>query len=164
MTRIINYIGCHYFPPGLQIPPQPLRRLLPTSMLAEQRHDGCEQFAQDCYPCCRFRATTTLPDDEKRIELARRQLMSEMYSCVFPSSDSSTGTATSKVTPRRARLTLGWVTLAVHSYKSEGAGFRGSYWEMPCAWCTQMAHGGQRAAMRPDATITLYETFQNREH
>ena len=36
-------IGCHYFPPGLQLPPQPLRGLLPI----EQRHDGCEQFA-----CC----------------------------------------------------------------------------------------------------------------
>jgi len=26
-------------------PSQPLRRLLPTSLLGEQRHDGCKQFA-----------------------------------------------------------------------------------------------------------------------
>ena len=30
---------------GLQLPPQPLRGLLPVSLLAEQRHDGREQFA-----------------------------------------------------------------------------------------------------------------------
>jgi len=34
-----------YFPPGLQLPPQPLRGLLPISLLVEQRYDGCEQFA-----------------------------------------------------------------------------------------------------------------------
>ena len=38
-------VGCRYFPPGLQLPPRPLRRLLPVSLLGEQRHDGCEQFA-----------------------------------------------------------------------------------------------------------------------
>ena len=27
------------------LPPQPLRGLLPFSLLGEQRHDGCEQFA-----------------------------------------------------------------------------------------------------------------------
>jgi len=44
-------VGCHYFPPGLQLPPQPLRRgLLPILLLDEQRHNGCEQFAYDCYP------------------------------------------------------------------------------------------------------------------
>jgi len=31
--------------PGLQLPPQPIRGLLPVSLLGEQRHDGCEQFA-----------------------------------------------------------------------------------------------------------------------
>jgi len=30
---------------GPQLPPQPLRGLLPISLLREQRHDGCEQFA-----------------------------------------------------------------------------------------------------------------------
>jgi len=35
----------YYFPPGLQLPPQPLRVLLPVLLLGEQRHDGCEQFA-----------------------------------------------------------------------------------------------------------------------
>jgi len=35
----------YYFPPGLQLPPQPLRGLLPISVLREQKHDGCEQFA-----------------------------------------------------------------------------------------------------------------------
>ena len=50
-TWIINpTVGCHYFPPGLQLPPQPLRGLLPILLLGEQRHDGCEQFAKDCYP------------------------------------------------------------------------------------------------------------------
>ena len=43
-------VGCHYFPPGLQLPSQPLRGLLPVLLLGEQRHDGCEQFAYDCYP------------------------------------------------------------------------------------------------------------------
>ena len=42
-------VGCHYFPPGLQLPPQPLRGMLPILLLGEQRHDGCEQFAYDCY-------------------------------------------------------------------------------------------------------------------
>ena len=37
--------SCHCFPPGLQLPPQPLRGLLPISLLGEQRHDGCEQFS-----------------------------------------------------------------------------------------------------------------------
>ena len=35
-------VGCHYFPPGAQLPPQPLRELLPILLLGEQRHDGCE--------------------------------------------------------------------------------------------------------------------------
>jgi len=35
----------HYFLPGPQLPWQPLRGLLPISLLGEQRHDGCEQFA-----------------------------------------------------------------------------------------------------------------------
>ena len=45
-------VGCHYFPPGLQLLPQPLRGLLPILLLGEQRHNGCEQFAsrrrRDC--------------------------------------------------------------------------------------------------------------------
>ena len=46
VTWVINpTIGCHYFPTGLQLPPQPLRGLLPILVLGEQRHDGCEQFA-----------------------------------------------------------------------------------------------------------------------
>jgi len=43
-------VGCHYFPPGPQLPSQPWWGLLSVSLLGEQRHDGCEQFAQDCYP------------------------------------------------------------------------------------------------------------------
>jgi len=38
-------VGCHYFPPSPQLPSQPLKGLLPISLLGEQRHDGCEQFA-----------------------------------------------------------------------------------------------------------------------
>ena len=38
-------VGCHYFPPGPQLPPQPLRGLLPILLLGEQRYNGCEQFA-----------------------------------------------------------------------------------------------------------------------
>jgi len=34
-----------YFPPGLPLPSQPLRGLLPVLLVGEQRHDGCEQFA-----------------------------------------------------------------------------------------------------------------------
>jgi len=41
----VSHKTCHYFPPGLQLPAQPLRELLPISLLGEQRHDGCEQFA-----------------------------------------------------------------------------------------------------------------------
>ena len=43
-------VDCHYFPPGTQLPTQPLIGLQPISRLGEERHDGCEQFAQDCYP------------------------------------------------------------------------------------------------------------------
>ena len=51
VTWVINpAVGCHYFLPGLQLPLQLLRRLLPISLLDEQRHDGCEQFAWECYP------------------------------------------------------------------------------------------------------------------
>ena len=51
VTWVINpAVGCHYFPPGLHLPPEPLRGLLPMSLLGEQRHNGCEQFAEDCYP------------------------------------------------------------------------------------------------------------------
>ena len=40
-TWVINpAVGCHYFPPGPQLPWQPLRELIPISL-----HDGCEQFA-----------------------------------------------------------------------------------------------------------------------
>jgi len=43
---VINpVVGCHYFPPGLHLPSQPIRGLLPILLLGEQRHDGCEQFA-----------------------------------------------------------------------------------------------------------------------
>ena len=46
VTWVINLaVGCHYFPPGLQLLRQPLRGLLLVSLLGEQRHDGCEQFA-----------------------------------------------------------------------------------------------------------------------
>ena len=46
VTWVINpTVGCHYFLPGLRLPPQPLRGLLPVLLLGEQRHNGCEQFA-----------------------------------------------------------------------------------------------------------------------
>ena len=46
VTWVINpAVGCHYFPPGMQLPPPPLRGLLPILLLGEQRHNGCEQFA-----------------------------------------------------------------------------------------------------------------------
>jgi len=46
VTWVINpVLGCHNFPPGLLLPPQPLRGLLPVLLLGEQRHNGCEQFA-----------------------------------------------------------------------------------------------------------------------
>jgi len=38
-------VDCHYFLPGLQLPPQPLIWLLPVLLLGEQKHNGCEQFA-----------------------------------------------------------------------------------------------------------------------
>ena len=46
VTWVINpAVGCQYFPPGPQLPPQPLTGLLPILLLGERRHDGCEQFA-----------------------------------------------------------------------------------------------------------------------
>ena len=37
VTQVINpAAGCHYFPPGPQLPPQPLRELLPVSLPGEQ--------------------------------------------------------------------------------------------------------------------------------
>jgi len=46
MTWVINTaVGCHYFPPGLQLPSRALKGLLLVLLLGEQRHDGCEQFA-----------------------------------------------------------------------------------------------------------------------
>jgi len=46
VTEVINpAVGCHYFPTGLQLPPQPLGGLLPVLLLGEQRNSGCEQFA-----------------------------------------------------------------------------------------------------------------------
>ena len=38
-------VGCHYFPPSLQLPSQPLRGLLPVLLLGEQRNNGFEQFS-----------------------------------------------------------------------------------------------------------------------
>jgi len=46
VTWVINSaVGCHYFPPGLQLPSHPLRWPLSFLLLVEQRHDGREQFA-----------------------------------------------------------------------------------------------------------------------
>jgi len=42
---------CDYFPPGPQLPSQPLRGLWPISLLGEQKHDGREQFARQCRGC-----------------------------------------------------------------------------------------------------------------
>jgi len=45
---VINLaVSNRYFSPGPQLPPQLLRGLLPVLLLGEQRHSGCEQFAQD---------------------------------------------------------------------------------------------------------------------
>ena len=51
VTWVINpAVGCHYFPPGLKFTTSAtLRGLIPILVLGEQRHNGCEQFAQDCY-------------------------------------------------------------------------------------------------------------------
>ena len=39
-------VGCHYFQPGPHLPSEPLSGMLPMSLLGEQRHDVCEQFAK----------------------------------------------------------------------------------------------------------------------
>ena len=47
VTWVINpAVGCHYFPPGLQLPPQALRGLLPILLLGEQRHNGWNSLPQ----------------------------------------------------------------------------------------------------------------------
>ena len=46
VTWVINpAVVCRYFPPGPHLPSQHLRELLPVSLLSDQRHNGCEQFA-----------------------------------------------------------------------------------------------------------------------
>jgi len=69
VTWIINpAVGCHYFLPGQQLPPQPLRGLLPISLLGKQRQDGCEQFARDCYLTAswlRFEPGPSAPESSK---------------------------------------------------------------------------------------------------
>ena len=53
VTWIINpKVGCHYFLPGLQLPPQPLRGLLPVLLLGEQRYSGCERLRFEPGPFC----------------------------------------------------------------------------------------------------------------
>jgi len=68
--------GWHYFPPGPQLPLQPLTGLLPISLLGEQRHNGCEQFAWqrrgcDLNPCPSVHEssmlTTLLPSHQDSI-------------------------------------------------------------------------------------------------
>ena len=69
VPRVINpAVGCHYFLPGLQLPPQPLRGLLPILLLGEQGHNGCEQFAQHCYTTTswlRFEPGPSVPESSK---------------------------------------------------------------------------------------------------
>jgi len=90
VTWFINLaVGCHYFPPGLQLPSQPLRGLLIISLLGEQRHDWCEQFAYYCYPTVsrlRFEGpsassmlTTRLPSHPYVIHLANNFLSLVSY-------------------------------------------------------------------------------------
>jgi len=69
MGTLVPYgIAQYYLPPGkgdipaftpgrLQllsarpaVTPATLGRLLPILLLGEQRHNGCEQLAEDCYP------------------------------------------------------------------------------------------------------------------
>ena len=51
VTWVINpAVDGHYFPPGPLLPSQPLRGLLAISLLGEQRHNRCKQFAYYCYP------------------------------------------------------------------------------------------------------------------
>jgi len=41
-------VGCHYFPPGLQLPSQPLKGLLPISLLGEQRPKTVTRQRRGC--------------------------------------------------------------------------------------------------------------------
>jgi len=36
----VSHKPCHYFPPGQELPSQPLRGLLPILLLGEQRHNN----------------------------------------------------------------------------------------------------------------------------
>ena len=52
VTWVINLavVSCHFFPLGLQLPPQPLRGLLSILLLGKQRHNGCETVCRRLLP------------------------------------------------------------------------------------------------------------------
>jgi len=50
VTWVINpAVGCHYFSRGPQLPPKPLRGLLPVLLLGEQGHKTVIRQRRDCY-------------------------------------------------------------------------------------------------------------------
>ena len=63
VTRVINpAVGCHYFPPGVQLLSQPLRELLPISLLGEQRHDFAQDFTWPTASGLRLEPRPTAPE------------------------------------------------------------------------------------------------------
>ena len=68
------------------VTPAALKRAAPISLLGEQRHDGCEQFAQDCYPTAsrlRFEPTFEHTSDVKYSNDNDYPVISTLVDCVF---------------------------------------------------------------------------------
>ena len=86
VTWVINpAVGCHYFPPGLQLPSQPLRRLLPIFLISEQRHNGCElpSVLWRCWLGGR-KGIRPVKKQSGRV-LAWLSVWSEVQTCIWPS-------------------------------------------------------------------------------
>jgi len=65
MWVINTAVGCHYFPPGLQLLMQPLRGLLPILLLGEHRQNGCEQFVARQRHDCNMNPGPSAPESSK---------------------------------------------------------------------------------------------------
>ena len=61
-------VGCHYFPPGLQLPPHHLRGLLPILVIGEESHDGVNSLPMTVNRQrrgCDFNLGASVPESSK---------------------------------------------------------------------------------------------------